>query len=214
MAALRQGGRMNFWRGGAWQGMAVFGRRAVLLLLLGAGPPGAGAAEGAGGLRLRDAAGRLVEPLAKRGQRATLLFFLTTECPIGNAYAPEIGRIVREYEGRGVTCYGVYAQESAEEIARHVRDYRLPLVGLLDPGLQLALRTGARVTPEACVLSPGGEVWYRGRIDDRAVKFGKVRVEPRVRDLREALEAVLGGRPVAQKITAAIGCYLDFPTKP
>lgn len=197
---------------------ALLGRRwlgaAALALALGlAGPLEAGPG-GAGVLRLRDAAGRMVEPLAARGQRATLLFFLTTECPIGNAYAPEVGRIVREYEGRGVRCFAVYAQEKPEEIAQHLRAYGLPLVGLQDPGLQLALRTGARVTPEACLLSPGGEVRYRGRIDDRAVKFGKVRVEPRVRDLREALEAVLGGRPVAQPITTAIGCYLIFPTKP
>ena len=197
---------------GRWSGGVAVALAAVVSLA-GAGPLEAGAGKGAGVVRLRDAAGRMVEPLGERGQRATLLFFLTTECPMGNAYAPEIGRIAREYAARGVRCFAVYAQEKPEEIAQHLQAYGLPMVGLQDPEMQLALRTGARVAPEACLLSPGGEVRYRGRIDDRAVKLGKVRLEPRVRDLRDALEAVLGGRPVAQPITPAIGCYLVFPTK-
>jgi hypothetical protein len=82
---------------------------------------------------------------------------------------------------------------------------------VLDPELKLAKLTGATVTPEACVLSPAGEILYRGRIDDRAVKLGTVRVEPTVRDLRLALDAVLAGKPVAEKFTRAIGCYISPP---
>ena len=135
---------------------------------------------------LKDLSGKLVEPLAKHGQKATVLFFLTTECPIGNLYSPEISRIVRHYKEQGVTCHAVYAHETSAEITKHRREYKLSLGALLDPELKLAKLTGATVTPEACILSPDGKVLYRGRIDDRAVKFGTVRLEPRVRDLRLA----------------------------
>jgi hypothetical protein len=162
-------------------------------------------------VRVTDPAGRVVEPLAARGQKATLLFFLTTECPVGNRYAPEIARIVRDYQPRGVTCHAVYAHETAAEVSGHLREYQLPLGAVLDPELKLAKLTGATVMPEACVLSPAGEILYRGRIDDRAVKFGTVRLEPRVRDLRLALDAVLAGKPVAEKFTRAVGCYISPP---
>ena len=109
----------------------------------------------------------------------------------------------------GVICYGIYGHETPEEITRHLREYKLPLTGLLDPQIQLAGLTGATVTPEACILSPRGELLYRGRIDDRAVKLGTVRAEPRVRDLRLALDALLSGRPVAEKFTKAIGCHIS-----
>jgi hypothetical protein len=165
----------------------------------------------AGAVILQEASGRKIAPLANQGQKATVLFFLTTECSIGNGYAPEIARIVQDYRKKGVVCYAVYAHEPAAAVARHGKAFKLPLTGLLDPGLRLARRTGATVTPEACVLSPEGEQLYRGRIDDRAVKIGTVRSEPRVRDLRLALDAVLQGRPVPVKITKAIGCYIDFP---
>ncbi len=184
-----------------------------LMLALGGGNPAVAAPEGpaASGLMLRDQSGQAVTPLTDRGQKATVLFFLTTECSIGNGYAPEIARIVEAYRKAGVICYAVYAHETAAAVARHGREFKLTLTSLLDPGLVLARRTGATVTPEACVLSPSGEVLYRGRIDDRAVKIGTVRSEPRVRDLRQALDAVVQGKPVPVKYTKAIGCYIDFP---
>jgi hypothetical protein len=59
------------------------------------------------------------------------------------------------------------------------------------------------------VYSPKRELLYRGRIDDRYVDFGKRRPEPMTHDLREALEAILAGRPVARPRTEPIGC--DIP---
>lgn len=163
---------------------------------------------------LKDADGKTVDPLADHGQKATLLFFLTTECSIGNGYAPEIARIADEFRGAGIVCYAVYAHESAAEIRKHLADFKLPLLTVMDPTLSLATLTGATVTPEACLLTPAGTILYRGRIDDRAVKIGTVRSVPRVLDLRLALDAVRRDKPVPVRFTKAIGCYLDFPPAP
>jgi thiol-disulfide isomerase/thioredoxin len=162
-------------------------------------------------VRLVDLSGKVVDPLAGHGQKMTVLFFLTTECPIGNRYAPEISRIVRDYQDKGIICHAVYAHETQKEIAEYQHQFKLSLGALLDPELMLAKLTGATVTPEACVLNPDGEILYRGRIDDRAVVYGTVRLEPRVRDLRLALDAVLAGKPVPEKFTKAIGCYIYSP---
>lgn len=162
-------------------------------------------------IRLQNPAGELVTPLADHGQKVTVLLFLTTECPIGNLYSPEINRIVEQYKKQGVRFYAIYAHETAAEIKKHQQDFKLYLSALLDPEVKLAKLTGATVNPEAAVLGRDGKVLYRGRIDDRAVKFGTVRLEPRVRDLRLALDAVLAGKPVANKTTKAIGCYISFP---
>lgn len=190
--------------------------RSLAVLLIATAPvhdAGAGRAENAVvTVQLSDPAGTVVEPLKNQGQKATLLFFLTPDCPLCNTYAPEIARIVGEYQEKGVRSYAIYADEPEAEISRHLREYKLPLTALLDPRLQLATLTGATVTPEACLLSPDGQVLYRGRIDDRAVKLGTVRTEPRQRDLRLALDAVLANKKVAEKFTKAIGCYL--PTSP
>jgi peroxiredoxin len=157
---------------------------------------------------VRDTKGEKREPLADRGQKATVLFFVMHDCPIANSYAPELARIAADYGSRGIEFFAVYCTETPQEAAAHLAEYRIPFTGLSDPKLQLARRAGATVVPEAAVFSRTGELLYRGRIDDRAVRFGAVRPEPRRRDLRLALDAVLAGRKVAPRFTTAVGCYL------
>ena len=157
-----------------------------------------------------DATGHPWTPLAPSGQKATVLLFLMHDCPVANASAPELTRLATGFSPRGVRFFGVYATETAAEILAHVRDYSLPFPGLLDPNLHLARSAGATRVPEAAVYSPSGELLYRGRIDDRAVRPGVTRPEPQRRDLRLALEAILAGRQPDVKFTESIGCWLPI----
>ena len=79
---------------------------------------------------------------------------------------------------------------------------------LLDPGFTLVRLAGATITPEAALLSPEREVLYRGRIDDRFYDFGKMRYPPRQLDCRDALTARLAGKPIKNRTTKAIGCFI------
>ena len=58
--------------------------------------------------------------------------------------------------------------------------------------------------------SGAGEVEYRGRIDNRYEQLGRERRVVTVRDLRDALDAVLTGRPVARPATEPVGCFIPF----
>ena len=147
-------------------------------------------------------------PFAADGRKATVLIFLMHDCPVANSMAPEMARLAKEFGDKGVRFFGVYTSESAAEIATHRKDYALPFPGLQDANGALAKRAGATRVPEAAVFSAGGELLYRGRINDRAVKLGVTRPVARKHDLRLALEAVLAGRKPEQKFTEAVGCYL------
>src|SRR5438128_1061080 len=59
---------------------------------------------------VKDVEGRSVRPLAGKARKATLLFFIAHDCPISNGYAPEMARICKAYEARGVTTYVVYVE--------------------------------------------------------------------------------------------------------
>ena len=100
---------------------------------------------------------------------------------------------------------------SARAARQHAKDYGYACPVLLDRKQQLVRFTGVTTSPEVAVLSPDNTVLYRGRIDDRLVAFGKQRVTPTRKDLREALDAILAGKPVSNPVTKAMGCYL--PTK-
>jgi len=160
--------------------------------------------------RVRDLEGRALDPLARTAARATVLVFSDTECPIANAYAPELGRLHAELAPRGVRFFLVFADpvRSASEVRAHHTAFGYPFPALLDPGHELVERCGASITPEACVLLPDGELVYRGRIDDRYVDFGKQRAGPTVRDLQAALLAVLAGARPVRPWAPAIGCSI------
>jgi hypothetical protein len=69
-------------------------------------------------------------------------------------------------------------------------------------------RAGVRTTPEAAVFV-GGQLVYRGRIDDRFVDFGKMRAEAAQHDLEEVLAGIVAGKIPRYRETRAIGCAIE-----
>jgi len=138
------------------------------------------------------------------------MFFVLSDCPIANGYAPEIGRIVTQYKLKGVEFSLVYEdlKLTAQAAKTHAKDfgYSCPLV--LDSSRSLAKRVGVTISPEVVVVGPKGSVVYRGRIDDRAVEIGKVRPRATRQDLRLTLDALLAGKKVPQAKTKAVGCVI------
>jgi thiol-disulfide isomerase/thioredoxin len=165
---------------------------------------------------LADPQGNLHTQNEWPGRKAVVLIFLGTECPVSNGYAPTMARLAKTYGAKGVAFYGVHPDSdvTAEVAAKHGTDYKLPFVLLLDPKQTLPPQAGVTVVPEAVVLTPGGQVLYCGRIDDRYSLDGRRRDEPRTRDLENAIESVLAGRRPNPARTAAFGCPLPPPAEP
>jgi hypothetical protein len=139
-----------------------------------------------------------------------VLFFLTTDCPLCNAYVPELNRIAQAYTPRGVAFYGVQGDATvpAAEVRRHVKEYAYAFPYLFDQEESLATVTGAATTPEAAVLSPAGQLLYLGRIDNRLEDWGKQRVQVTEFDLRDTLDAILNGKPAPHARTKVLGCAI------
>ncbi len=166
-----------------------------------------------GAISFKDIEGRTHTPLSQPDKKATVLLFLLPDCPISNSYAPEIKRIVADYEPKKIALFIVHADPdvTVEQARKHAKDYGYPCPVLRDPSHLLVKKAGATMAPEAAVLTPDGKVAYRGRIDDWYAGYGKRRGEPTQRDLRNALDAVIRGDNVATATTKVIGCYLPEP---
>jgi len=140
-----------------------------------------------------------------------VLFFVATDCPVSNAYAPEIQRVCSAYRSKGVSCALVYedAHVTSAEVRQHVAEHRYQNIpAAIDADASVAVRVQASVTPETVLIDRAGAVRYRGRIDDFYVAFGRSRQVVTVHDLRDALDAVLAGKPVAKPVTEPIGCFI------
>lgn len=161
--------------------------------------------------RLQDLDGRWHQPSAPAAARATVIVFVATDCPIANSYAPEVRAIVRQHAEAPLRFYLVHADRTldAATARRHAEAYHLPAPILLDRDRSLAHALGARVTPEAFVLDEHGAVAYRGRIDDAWADLGVRRTVTTTHELRDAIAALLEGKPPTTPRTEPIGCVLE-----
>ena len=175
------------------------------------------AAARGGAVRIVGIDGGTMAPFEPAGA-ANVLFFVATDCPVSNAYAPEIQRICREYGRKGVACSLMYEDVEIpgtrldEEVRKHLREYQYAdMAAAVDRLRAVAKQANASVTPQAVVIDRAGTIRYRGRIDNFYAALGKPRQQVTERDLRQALDAVLAGRPVPRSETEAIGCYIVDP---
>ena len=181
-------------------------RRLAALALVGLATLGA-----VGSVKVRNLAGELVDPLQTSPARtATVLLFISTECPYSNRSAPEIQRVMAKFQPKGVRFWLIYPNgiETPAIISAHLKEFGYPDIALRDPTHALVRIAHSQVTPEAAVFSRSGTLVYHGRIDDRFVSLGKERPAPTKRDLETALTATLEGKPVDPPTTQAFGCYI------
>jgi peroxiredoxin len=164
---------------------------------------------------LTDTNGQIHTSAEWNGKRAIVLLFVTTDCPLSNGYVPEMNRIAHDYAPRGVEFYAIQgdATIAPDEVRRHAKEFGYTFPYLFDPQESLAGYTGATTTPEAAVLSLRGGVLYLGRIDNRLEDFGKQRLQITEFDLRDALDAILAGKPVPRPRTHALGCAITKSIK-
>ena len=143
-------------------------------------------------------------------REATALFFVLTDCPISNQFAPEINRICDAYEPQGVGCFLVYVdpEKSAGQIQEHAAEYSHSRPAIHDRDRALTAKAGATITPESAVFSADGKLLYRGRINNLYASLGKSRQRASVHDLRTALDEILDGEPVSTPRTQAVGCFM------
>jgi len=146
------------------------------------------------------------------GKPAALLF-ISHDCPICNAYAPEIGRLEARF-GSQVKFVLVYSdlKLSLPEAKSHAKEFGISNAEIrLDPHAVLATKCSATVTPQAVVFDSTGVPVYSGRIDNRYLSLGQQRPSPTSHDLAKALESVIAHKKPKPASGPPVGCFIVFP---
>ena len=156
---------------------------------------------------LPDTDGREHTLSSLKGQNGTVLIFISVQCPVSNAYNERMEKLAQDYQARGVNVVGINANvtESPEAVKRHAAEKGLTFPILKDKGNKIADRLGALVTPEAFLLDTHNRLVYHGRIDNADPRRGNPVTSD---DLRNAIEEMLAGRPVAKTEGKAFGCTI------
>ncbi len=146
----------------------------------------------------------LKDLLAK--SKAVVVIFDATKCPYAIGYKERVAKMGKEYAGKGVAFVTINSNktEPAAEVAEDAKKNGFAFPVLKDEGNKVADLYAAQKTPEIYVLDPKGTLLYRGRIDETHDDPKNVKSP----DLRNALEAILAGKPVPAAETKAFGCSI------
>jgi peroxiredoxin/mono/diheme cytochrome c family protein len=158
-------------------------------------------------LTFTDLTGRTWQLSELTRRSPVVLVFLGAKCPAAQRYATRLNQLYATYARRGVQLIGIYPNydDTAQEVRQCVQEWQLKFPIVHDPEGKLARQLGATMTPQAFLIDRNGILRYRGAIDDN-------RYENRVRQhyLRDAIEAVLKGKPVKTPATETFGCTIHF----
>lgn len=138
---------------------------------------------------------------------ATVLIFVSAECPVSNAYNGRMNALYRDYTSKKVRF--IFADANVTETLTQIQKLRnrpenpLTVPTYYDANNVLADHLGAHATPEAYVIDNTGVLRYHGAIDN-SKDPSQVTAQP----LRNAIEAVLAGKPVQVATTRAFGCTI------
>ncbi len=139
-----------------------------------------------------------------KGEKGTVLVFLSAQCPVVKGYNDRISQIAADYAAKGINFIGINsnATESLEWIKSNAEEnYKFPV--LIDKGAVLADKLGANVTPEVYYFDTKNVLLYHGAIDnDRSGKNISQNY------LRVAFDSSLSGKQIEKTSANAFGCSI------
>ena len=143
---------------------------------------------------------------ATKSNSLVVVMFISTQCPYSNAYNDRMRDMAAAYAKKGVQFVGVNSNktETVQDAVDHAKKHGHTFTILKDPDNKVADMYDASHTPEVYVVDKAGKLRYHGRIDENSEDASKV-TSP---DLKNALDALLGGQTVAKAETKAFGCSI------
>ena len=137
-----------------------------------------------------------------KAKKAVVVVFLGTECPINNAYMPRLAELAQRLRGQGRRI-----PRHQQQSPGHARRASPPTPGSTicrspcckDAGNVVADQFGAKRTPEAFVLDARRPTSCTRAASTTSSASATSRKGPTCRDLADALDEVLAGKPVRSR---------------
>lgn len=146
------------------------------------------------------------------GQPA-LIIFMCNHCPYVIHLLDELVRLSDEAATRGVNTIAISAndivshpQDNPDKMAQlaEQRSFRFPYC--FDETQQVARAYGAVCTPDIFLFDADHRLYYHGQFDDTRPGRGAAHGT----DLRQAIDALLNGRPAPTTSSPSVGCSIKW----
>jgi peroxiredoxin len=148
-----------------------------------------------------------------------IVVFTSNNCPFAKLYPERLKALNKKYEPLGIplvcirsTDTTVMDEDVYEKMIELTKREQFNFPYLVDGDQEVAAQFHADKTPHAFVIWKENDQWvvkYSGAIDDNGAEEKKVKH----RYVAEAVDALLGGKEVAIKKTASVGCAIHYRKK-
>jgi peroxiredoxin len=163
---------------------------------------------------LPDTSGKMVSLSDLKGAPALVVVFMCNHCPYVKHIRSGLAQLGRDYLPRGVAMAGIssndvanYPADSPAEMAKEAKSAGYIFPYLYDETQGVARAYHAACTPDIFLFDKEQRLVYRGQFDDSRPGNG---LPVTGKDLRAALDAVLGGKALAANQKPSIGCNIKW----
>jgi peroxiredoxin len=164
--------------------------------------------------QLPDTGGKIISLADFKDKAALLVIFLCNHCPYVIHIRAGLAQLARDYAPRGVGIVGIssndvknYPADSPAKMKEEVRTAGYIFPYLYDETQAIAKAYRAACTPDIFLFDKSQKLVYRGQFDASRPKSG---IPVTGNDLRAALDAVLGGKPVSDNQMPSMGCNIKW----
>lgn len=149
-----------------------------------------------------------------KGSKGTVIMFICNHCPFVKHVNPEIVRLAKAYQSQDIGFIAIssndvenYPQDAPHLMAQTAREEGYPFPYLYDETQSVAKAYDAACTPDFYLFDENSALVYRGQLDDSRPDNG---VPLTGSDLRNAIDALLVGKPVNTVQKPSIGCNIKW----
>ena len=148
------------------------------------------------------------------GEKGALVAFICNHCPYVQAVIGRLANDARELQKRGVGAVAVmsndyqkHPDDAPEAMKKFAARHNLPFPYLVDEDQSVARAWGAVCTPDFFGLNSGGQLQYRGRLDDARVDANPADRAP---ELLNAMIQVAETGAGPEEQHSSLGCSIKW----
>jgi len=158
--------------------------------------------------------GKMLSLQAIKGNTATVIMFLCNHCPFVKHVNAQLAQLGNDYKNKGIAFIAIssndvagYPQDGPEQMKLVATQLQYPFPYLYDESQEVAKAYEAACTPDFFIFDANLSLVYRGQLDDSRPGNEKPVTGA---DIRNALEQLIAGKPVATDQKPSIGCNIKW----
>ncbi|MEN3014943.1 MAG: thioredoxin family protein [bacterium] len=163
---------------------------------------------------LSDPYGKYYTEKDLMGQKGLVVIFTCNHCPYAQAVWPRTIELYHKVKDKGVNFVAInpnapnpnYPEDSPEKMKEYIQKLNIPFPYLVDSTQEVARKFNAQCTPDIYLYNAQGQLVYHGRFDDNWKDPQKVTKK----DLEEAINNLIEGRPINSEQYPSIGCSIKW----